>query len=114
MSELTKFECDVSGDWFGAKNDVVEFEIRRLVRNSPFEISERKVHVSLDVLDDYAVTPPIHLEYVGVKDREVVGASIGYRKSVGDDLYYEYEERGSVMMEKYEPFFQFVEDEIVY
>lgn len=112
MSELTKFECDVSGEWFGAKNDVVEFEIRRY-RHSPFEISKRTVHISLDVLSEYAVSAPTRLEYVGVEEGEVVGASIGYNPYNGD-IYYEYEEREGIMLDQYEPFWQFVEEEILY
>lgn len=113
MSELTKFECDVSGEYFGAKNDVIEFEVRRHVRNSPFQVSKRKVHISLEVLTDLALNPPHLLKYVGVKDGEVVGASIGHNPT-HSDLYYEYEERGSFMLEGNEAFFQFVEDEILY
>lgn len=113
MSELTKFECDVSGEWFGAKNDVLEFEIRSHIRGSPFEMRERTVHISLEVFDGYDIPAPHRLKYVGVKDREIVGAALGYNPHHGD-LYYEYEERNNVMTEKYESFFNFVEEEIMY
>lgn len=112
MSELTKFECDASGKLFGVKNDVIEFEIRRHVRSS-FEMSERTVHISLNVLSDKALNEPHMLKYVGVEEGEVVGASIGYNPTHGS-IYHEYEERGNYMIEQYEDFFKFVEDEILY
>jgi hypothetical protein len=112
MGEVTVFECDVTGDRFGAKNHVLEFDIRRH-GSGPFEVRERTVHISveatLDVVDGGV---PSRIDYVGIEDGEIVGAviPIGY----GKEKTATWRERDDVVIDSYEEFFQFVEKEVLY
>lgn len=108
MGELTVYECDLTGRRFGAKNDVLEFEVRRH-RHSPFAISTRTVHVDFEALDGVPHVP-VHLVFVGVEDGYIVGAAV--RRGDGGGV--PYHERDSPVISHYEPFFELVEDEILY
>lgn len=111
MGEVTLYECDVTGERFGARNDVVEFDVRRH-RHSPFATIDRTVHLSMDVLDEIDGSVPSGLEYVGVEDRAIVGACMatGFRPNQSAQWY----DRDSVVIDHYEQFFQFVEREVLY
>lgn len=122
MSERTKYECDVTGELYGAKNagdGVMEFEIRRHRANSPFNVSKETVHISMDkLIKSIGNAWPQRVEYLGVErgenGEEVVGMCSGFRTGIDEDVHYQYNERGDVVMETYEPFFEFVEEEILY
>lgn len=122
MTKREKYECDVTGELYGAKNagdGVLEFSIRRHRANSPFEITEETVHVSMDKLSEEVGTSwPKRLRYLGVERGDegemVVGMCNGYRPGMGDDVHYKYEGRDSVVIDHYEPFFEFVEEELLY
>ena len=118
MSEETKFVCDVTGEQYGALNagdGLIDFEIRRHIGGSPFEVSTREVHISIDeVTKEVGYWVPEHIKYVGVKDREIVGASVGFRPGMRGEMTYPYKERGDVTMDKYEDFFKFVEEHVMY
>lgn len=119
MAELTKFECDITGEVYGAKNagdGVLEFEIRRH-RHSEFEVSKRKIHISNDCLEDcldsHYVSVPTTIEYIGVEKGEVVGGVFPYRNN-NNKMVGSYRERGDVTITKYEPFFELLEEEVIY
>lgn len=109
MTHQPVFECDATGARFGAKNDVLEFGIRRHGQ-SPFEYSEQEAHVSNDRLAELDGMVPSGLEYVGVKDGEIVGVSMipGTQRKVPEWI-----ERDDVRVDHYEQFFQFVEEEVL-
>lgn len=106
MGEQTVFECDVTGERFGARNDVWEVPIRRRWSSSPFEVHEYDVHFCDEALEDSDVPValvPSQVEYVAVEGREVVGI-----KPEG-----EYYPRDGVMADHYEPFFEWLESEVL-
>lgn len=118
MAELTKFECDVTGDLYGSLNagdGVEEYEIRSIYSGRPFEVRTRTVHISHNYLSDNFgyIEWPRDIKYIGVKDGEVQGICMGYRSSGGEETY-TYEKRDNVMTKKYEKFFIFLEDEVIY
>lgn len=121
MTKREKYECDVTGEVYGAKNagdGVIEFEVRRH-RNSSFEVSKKTVHISMDKLtEEVGHSYPTMLKYIGVVSTEdgekIVGMCSGYRAGIDSDVHYEYDERGSYMTSSYEPFLEFVEREILY
>ena len=110
MGELTIFECDVTGERFGARNDVVEFDVRQHRSASPFEVYTRTIHLSEEALDEFQGMYPRGLEYVGVQDGEVAGAKL----AVGSNDHTQWEPRDSVLLESYEQFFEFLETEVLY
>jgi len=110
MSEHTVFECDLTGERFGAKNFVVEFEARRHRGQSPFEILSQTIHLSDEALGEFDGLYPSGLEYVGVQDGEVVGAKL----IVGSNDGAQWEPRDSVLLDSYEAFFEFLEEEVLY
>ena len=120
MTERTKYECDVTGELYGAKNagdGVMEVEIRR--QRTPFEISKETVHISMDKLtEEIGHAWPTRMKYIGVKRGEdgekIVGMCNGFHPSYNDDVHYKYEERDSVVIDHYEKFFQYIEEEILY
>jgi len=122
MTKREKYECDVTGELYGAKNagdGVIEFEIRRHRGNSPFNVSKETVHISMDKLcEEIGNTWPQRVKYLGVErgedGEEVVGMCNGFKPNLEKDVHYKYEERESVVIDHYEPFFQFVEDEFLY
>lgn len=113
MSEIVKFECNATGAVFGARNDLYEFSIKTQRGKSPFENRERDIHFSLEWMESKDFSFPHNLVYVGVRDGEIKGAKMTYRMH-GEEEYQEWEERGNVMTEKYEEFFKFVEENLVY
>lgn len=112
MGERTVFECDVTGETYGARNDVLDFELRRHV--TPFEIRSRDVCVSEDALDQVEGMVPTGVEYVGIDGNEIVGMCHTYRTGGGGNVTTQWDDRDSVVIEQYEEFFQFIEREVVY
>lgn len=114
MTKLNKFECDATGRTYGAKNDVMELDVRRQKNRSPFEVFTRTVHVGMSVLDEHDVMYPGEMEYVGVEfddgSEAVVGASMEY----GSDSVQQYRSREDIGMGHYEKFFTFLEEEVLY
>jgi len=133
MSEWTVYECDVTGERYGASNDVLGYELRRLrlrtakplprrlrvakspTQHTPFEIRSEIIHVSNDALAENGVaSPPItsKIAYIGVErteDGEKV-AGLAWDNGVQNS----WRERGSTMVETYEPFFQLLDEEVLY
>jgi len=113
MSEWTVYECDVTGERFGASNDVLGYELRR--QHTPFEIRAETIHVSNDALAEDGVTrTPItsKVAYIGVErteDGEKV-AGLAWDNGVQNT----WKKRGSTMVETYEPFFQLLDEEVLY
>lgn len=125
MTEYPVFECNVTGDRFGAKNDVIEFDIRRH-GNNEFDLRSRTVHISLDALEaaardgDVGVIPR-HVEYVGVKEGQIVGAAL--QRQVHSSMVFpnpedaskiNWHDRDSGKIDHHEAFFEFVEEEVLY
>ena len=109
--ERSVFECDVTGERFGAKNDVLEFDVRRH-GYTPFEISQRTVHIAAEALDEVDGMVPSRIDYVGVKDGRIVG--IVLPSGSGQDKIAPWRERDSVVIDHYEEFFRFLEQEALY
>lgn len=119
MTKREKYECDVTGELFGAKNDVLEFEIRRHRAGSPFNVWKETVHISMEAIsEEVGGSWPRRLKYLGVKrgddGEEIVGMCSGYRPRIDEDVHYKYERRDSVVISQHEAFFQFVEEELLY
>ena len=123
MGEITKFECDITGELYGALNaddGCYEYELRRYSSHSPFKTIERKVHFSQNALQEeisnrvdfsnaFAAIPnDMGVEYIGVEGGKVSGMMI----EIGDCI--QWEKRNGVILDSYEPFFQFLEEEIIY
>jgi len=110
MAEITLFECDVTGERFGAKNDVVTIGVKRRWSNDPFSVHEYDVHLSDEAVEDsdVSISQLQHLEYVCLDGREIVGAATKNRD--GDPVY---RERDDVVMESNEPAFEFLEEEVI-
>lgn len=110
MTERTVFECNVTGDRFGARNDVTEIQVKRRWSHMPFRVHEHTAHVSDAALDEHDV--PLgalqNISYVTVEDDELVGAAT--RSSDGEGRY---RERDSVVIDHYEPVFQFIEQQVI-
>jgi hypothetical protein len=109
VSEHTVFECDVTGERFGARNYVAEFDIKSHRSTSPFEIITRTIHLSDDALDRFDGMTPSGVEYIGVEDGEVVGAKL----IVGTNDAASWEDRDSVLLDSYEGFFEYLESEVL-
>lgn len=122
MTKREKYECDVTGEMYGAKNagdGMMEVEIRRRRANSPFEVSKETVHISMNKLcEEVGNSWPQRVKYLGVErgeeSEEVVGICSGFKGGMGEELRYNYEERDSAIFDHYEPFFKFIEEEILY
>ncbi|WP_226041234.1 hypothetical protein [Natrinema sp. DC36] len=114
MTVVNLFECNVSGYRFGAKNDVVEFDIIRQRSGYPFETYNETVHISLDVLDENGFMYPSGVEYVAVERDEESEEIVGMKADLGSTGGHEYFERDSVLIDHYESFFRFVEEEMLY
>lgn len=117
MSEITLFECDVTGERYGAKNDVYEYEIRQHRAQSDFEVITRTIHIGIEAFDDLDIT---HIpssgrtEYIGVKDGEVAGIAMEFGPSMVQAEVVKWKSRDDVVIDHYEPFFQFLEEEVLY
>lgn len=119
MSEITVFECDVTGERFGAKNDVYEYELRRRRTNSPFECYSETVHVSDAAFEDadlkahYRVPSVVRTEYIGVtKDEEGNERVAGIMIEVNGTVHWY--ERDHTVVDSHVPFFEFLEEEVLY
>jgi disulfide oxidoreductase YuzD len=115
MSEHTVFECDVTGERFGARNDVFEVGVKRRWSHNPFNVYEYDIHLSDQALDDAEEQlgrrlsgQVAYLEWVGVVDGQIVGAALQTRD--GDP---QYRERGDVVIESYESIFNYLEEEAI-
>lgn len=114
MSEVTLYECDVTGERYGAKNDVYEYEIKKRRANSPFDSYKRTIHLAneafepTDLKTHYHVPSPSKVHYIGVNDGEVVGILIDINGSA------HWKERDDVVVESHVPFFKFLEEEVLY
>lgn len=117
MSEWTVFECDVTGERFGAKNDVMEFDVVRR-RSNGWDTHSEVVHISFDEMDERGVHYPGKFKRVFVErgdegDERIVAAE--YRRGMWIDDVTKFEERDSVLFgDIEESFFQFVEEEVLY
>lgn len=107
MAELTKFECDVTGNVFGAKNFVYEVPVRRANQTTPFGYSERIIHLCSKAVENIEGEIPVRTEYLKVEKGEIQGGLI---KEHDEDSYYKLRE----YMNEYEEFFQFLEEEVLY
>ena len=68
-----------------------------------------------ELTDNVGNAWPQRIKYLGVKMGDVVGMCYGYKPNIrSSDLAYPYEERDSVVIDHYEPFFQYVEEEVIY
>lgn len=111
MTEQSVFECDATGEQFGARNDVSEFGIKRQTsKHNPFQIHSHTVHISNDKLSEFSFVPG-RVEYLGVN---VTGSVIGVKMQVGTNDAAEWRSREDVVIDQYEEFFQFIEDEVLY
>lgn len=121
MTEVTLFECNVTGERYGAKNDVVEFDLIRRRAASPWETYTETVHVSMMALDEHDVRYPSGIQYLGVErdgdgGERVAGMCSTFRgpRPMGSDRVEQYHERDSVVISHYESFFELVEAEVLY
>lgn len=107
MGEVTVFECDVTGERFGARNDVVTIGVKRRWSHNPFRVHEYAVHLSDAAIEEHDVQigQLQFLAYVAVEGRDIVGAATGEGS--------EYLERGNVLIESYEHVFEFLEEEVI-
>jgi len=116
MTDQTIFECDVTGNRFGAKNDVFEYEIRR--RSTPFEVWSETVHISDEAIDDsdvgYFVPRCYDVDYIGVVNEQVVGMKYSLGSAPTESESPQWLERDTVVIEQYEPFFEFLDTEVLY
>lgn len=113
MSEITKFECDVTGEYYGAKNNVMEFEIRKHDAISPYEIRKETVHIAFHTFQEYDIPYPARIKYLAHEDGEIVGVKMGFIDSE-NELYYKYKKREHIMTDRLETFMEFVEEHILY
>ena len=108
MAEVTLFECDACGDRYGARNDVLDFELRWHPAGRPFEARSRSVVLCDLCLEDETDAPaPARIEYVGASEGEIVGAAAG--EGYGDDERAPYRVRGNPAIADMEPVFRLVE-----
>lgn len=111
MTTKPTYECDVTGKTFESKSDTLEFEVKRH-GPSPFEINSRTVHISKEALNEFDGRPPIKLEYIGVEEGEILGAVIPTGiDSVSPTVY---RERDDMVIDHFEPFFQLIEEEVLF
>lgn len=113
MTERTIFECDVTGERFGAKNDVLEIGVKRRPAHSPFDIHEYDLHLSDEALDDapYHITG---LKYVTVEAGEILGCGVSMKSdSYSRDRHVQYYDRDDVVVEHYEDSFAWLEEELL-
>lgn len=109
MTKLSVFECDLTGERFGARNDVIEIEVKRRWSHNPFGVATYTVHVNPEAVrdvEDYHVRVGElqHIRTVGIEDNEIMGAV------TGDDGY---RPRDDVVIDHHEEAFQFIEEELV-
>ena len=112
MSRITLYECDVCGDRFGAKNDVLHFEVRRRRTGRPFEKTVSNGTICNPDLTDFDGDIPTRIDYLGVEDGEIVGGvfPVGYD---GDD-WAPYTGRDNSRLAAFDSFFQYVENEVLH
>lgn len=106
MTEITLFECDVTGERLGVKNDVLEYEIRKAYNHKPFDPSIWVIHIDLDYEGiPYPNPSCFDTRYIGVSSEgKIQGIFM-------DGKWYD---RGSKITKQYEEFYQFLEDEVLY
>lgn len=120
MGEITVFECDVTGDRFGARNDVFEIGVKRRSPRNPFDVTEYDLHISdrgLDEGPDKCARLTTNVEYVAFDagDREIIGYGVSVKSdSYSTGRHVEYRERGdAVGGDRYEPLFAWLESEVI-
>ena len=111
MSRIALYECDVCGDRFGAKNDVLHFEVRRHRGGSPFEITTETLTICYRDLSDFDDDIPTRIDYVAVDRGEILGGvfPVGY----GDEKRAPYTERDNSRLAAFDSFFEYVENEVL-
>lgn len=109
MARIEIFECDVTGDRYGALNageGVYDFTVKEQSLRSPYDVREREYHVSHDEIPDNCITPSVtKLDYIGFHPRNEI-EGMKYRN--------QWRERGRAVTGLYEEFFQFLEDEVLH
>lgn len=121
MGEVKIFECEVTGDRFGAKNDVIEFDIVRR-RDNGWDTWSRTCHISNEALEENKLYGRFNLGrftrlFVEREDGEskIVAAECSRRRTDGSGTYKEFTKRDDVLVADWdERFFQFVEEEVLY
>lgn len=119
MSEHTVFECELTGDRFGALNDVYALPLRHRRTADPVKVTERTVHLSIDAVSEHEVIstasiPSGNLEYIGVIEGEVVGMRLKGPKDQMGHRGSRWHDRDSVVIDHYERFLSWFEKEVLY
>lgn len=122
MTEESVYTCDLTGETFTEREDVVAVPVREHGRH-PFVVHEREVHLSKEELSErlprlavprgYGEEGFVGIEYTD-EGVEVVGHCMPTSSSSGSGTYVEYEERGGAVGQHYEPFFELLESGDVY
>ena len=112
MPDVEAAECNHCGRLFASDDDLVEFDIRTRRAYDPFALRSRTVYLCPDAREEVDGTVAEGIEYLGMNDGTVVGASISVAGNRPEATCV-WHDRGDDMIGYCEPLFRYVESEIV-
>lgn len=120
MTILERYQCDVTEDVYADEANVTEVVIRTYGRTD-FDITERTFHVAKEVFGEGSLESPEKFEWLGgthIEDdegeiqRRIVGGL--YQIGHPGDRHPQWFDRGDYVIRDYEPFFEILEDELIW